>query len=604
MDRNARLALILFLAILFIHVFVVAPRLSPPPHVPPAPATRPAQAQAETRPSPETRPASPRPRDQGEPAGAPAQLPPSVAVEETQEQEIPAEAVTLETDLLRVELTNEGAAITKVTLQRYEDPFEERPLDLLSGAAGGGNLFSFRLASEHESSKEPQTDDNAFPRDAFRIVERAPTSVTFARLIAKDLELRKTFALRPDRYFIDAKIELRNLSSQDVEVRYVLAGPGGIGTESTSGGSDISGCFLSTLEAPKLNLVPLRALRKAPRSEPLSGRNWTGVLNSYFAAVLQTPGYEKVKTAVFYPIKDPDGSLASVAVDFESAGAPIPAGASVAHDFTLFCGPKDDQVLKDYGPLEKLISYGFTAALARIVVVILRFFHEVPPHNWGLAIILLTIVIRLALFPLSRHSQIQTHRMQTIQPELKKLQQKHKGDKQKLAEEQMKLWRRHGANPVGGCLMPLLIQLPVFIALFQALRNAIELRKAGFLPWIVTDLSKPDVLFTLPFTIPFLNTDAVRILPVLSSLSMILSQRKTPVPSDDPQALEQQRQQKMMMIMMSVFLLFMFYNFPSGLMLYWTLSSLWGVLEQRLIQRHLHPLDASSDVETKTRGRS
>ena len=270
---------------------------------------------------------------------------------------------------------------------------------------------------------------------------------------------------------------------------------------------------------------------------------------------------------------------------FESARATVPAKDSITQQFTVFCGPKDRQVLERTPELAKLIPYGLFAFLSRIVMAILVFFHGVV-QNWGVAILMLTILVRLCLFPLTRKSLVQTQRMQALQPELKKIQEKHKNNKQKLAEEQMKLWRKHGANPMSGCLMPLLIQMPVFFALFRALRNSIELRKAPFVLWI-TDLSRPDCLFEVPFW-PY----NLRLLPVLSGVLMILSQwmsqRNQPPPADE-QAAAQQKQQKSMMIMMSVVFLFMLYNFASGLMLYWTMSSLWGMGEQWFIRRHLSP---------------
>ena len=572
MDKNVRLAMILFLAILLIHIFFVAPRLAPvkPPQSPVTDSDARAPGTDDPQPVPET-PSSDI-SSEPPPPQAPPELRPAA------QEEIPVETGVLENDRIRLAWSNEGAVITTVTLSQYEDPFDEQPLDLLSPAGDDvPGIFAFRL----------DPGENDYAREPFH-VERNPSSVTFTREIRDGLELAKTFTLKENSYLIGVTVELRNSSPNELEIRYGLAGPRDIISESYRGAADLSVVYLETLQKTKLKKLLAAKLKKGSRQETLQYINWVGVVNSYVAAVVETPGFESVKTAVLSQVKNPDNEPPNVAVEFESAAVRIPPGEAVTHQFTMFCGPMKEDILKDYEPLDNLINSSFFSGISRVAMVILRFFHGIPPHNWGLAIIMLTIVVRLALFPLSRRSQIQTQRMQQMQPELKKLQEKHKGNKQKLAEEQMKLWRKHGASPVGGCVMPMLIQLPVFIALFLALRGAIELRKAPFLPWIVTDLSKPDVLFML-------GTFPVRILPLVSSGLMFLTQRKnTAAKSDDPKLNEQQKQQKMMMYMMSIFFLFLLYSFPSGLMLYWTVSSAWGILEQYFVKRHLAAVAAQN----------
>jgi YidC/Oxa1 family membrane protein insertase len=193
-------------------------------------------------------------------------------------------------------------------------------------------------------------------------------------------------------------------------------------------------------------------------------------------------------------------------------------------------------------------------------------------HNYGVAIILLTLLVRILFWPLTHKSTESMRRMQELQPEIKALQDKYKSNPQKLQQETMKLYKEKKANPMGGCL-PMFVQIPVFIALFTVLRNAIELRYAGFL-WI-SDLSTAENLFA--GSVPIVGS--LNILPLLMSASMIWQQKLTPQAATTP---EQIQQQKMMTFMMPVMMLFFFYKMPSGLVLYWTTSNLLMIVQTSL----------------------
>jgi YidC/Oxa1 family membrane protein insertase len=192
------------------------------------------------------------------------------------------------------------------------------------------------------------------------------------------------------------------------------------------------------------------------------------------------------------------------------------------------------------------------------------------------AIIVLTIIIKVILFPLTRKGQISMYHLQKLTPRIKALQEQYKNDKQKLAVEQMKLWKEYGVNPLSGCL-PMFFQIPVFFGLYWALALAIELRQAPFMLWI-TDLSQPDQLFKLPG--PVLGATHLHLLPLLMTASWLV-QSLTQPKSPDPQT----RQQQKIMAFMPLIFLFFFYNVPSGLTLYWFTSTLLGIVEQQLIKK-------------------
>ena len=260
----------------------------------------------------------------------------------------------------------------------------------------------------------------------------------------------------------------------------------------------------------------------------------------------------------------------------------IPQGISLTRDFRFYAGPKEEVLLQDFGAqLDRSIDLGwsFVEPITRGFVWLLRRSYEFIP-NYGVAIILLTFLLRLVMGPLT-HKQMKVMKknatqMSALQPKIKDVQERYADDAQKRNEEMMKIYREAGVNPLtmmgGGCL-PMLLQLPIFIALYYALQSAIELRGAPFGLWI-TDLSVPETLFTIPaIGIP------IRVLPLAMGASMVIQQKMTPMTTMDP------NQARMMMTVMPVMFTVLFYGFPSGLVLYWFVSNLLGMAQQLLINR-------------------
>ena len=208
--------------------------------------------------------------------------------------------------------------------------------------------------------------------------------------------------------------------------------------------------------------------------------------------------------------------------------------------------------------------------LANVILLL----YNVLGRQTVLAITALTILLNLILLPLTQGQQKSAAKMQELQPELEKLKKKHGNDKERMQQEQQKLYREMGVNPLGGCF-PMLLQLPVFIGLYYALQSSIDLRQAPFFLWI-DDLSRPETLFLLPvLDIP------VRVLPLVMGASMVLQQRMTPMPSMDP------AQARMMTTVMPIMMTVLFYQFPSGLVLYWMVSNVLAIAHQRWIGRNI-----------------
>jgi YidC/Oxa1 family membrane protein insertase len=241
--------------------------------------------------------------------------------------------------------------------------------------------------------------------------------------------------------------------------------------------------------------------------------------------------------------------------------------------YGLYVGPKKLAELRRAGhQLEGAVDLGWFAFVARPLLELMLLLNKLT-GNYGWSIILLTVGVRLVFYPINKRQALAMKAMQKIQPELKKIQEKFKDDREKLNREVMEVYRRHKVNPLAGCL-PMLLQLPVFLGLYNALMQSIELRHAPFLGWI-TDLSQPDRLGTL--AIPFVNPPGVPVLTILMGASMVIQQRMMPAAGDPAQ-------QRMLMLMPVVFTV-MFINFPSGLVLYWFASNVMSIGQQYLTNR-------------------
>ena len=251
----------------------------------------------------------------------------------------------------------------------------------------------------------------------------------------------------------------------------------------------------------------------------------------------------------------------------------IQPGQRQQYTYSVYFGPKTMEALKSVGhELERSINFGWFDVMAKPTLYMLKFLHKYV-GNYGLAIILVTVLIKLLFWPVSQKGMKSMKTMQKLQPKMAKLREKYKDDKQLQQQEMIKLYQTYKVNPVGGCL-PMVIQIPVFFALYKVLLQTIELRHAPFFLWIM-DLSAPDRLF-IGFDLPFVG--GIPVLTLLMGATMFLQQKMTPATGDPTQ-------QKVMMFMPVIFT-FMFLNFASGLVLYWFVNNLLSIGQQYLVNRH------------------
>ena len=345
-----------------------------------------------------------------------------------------------------------------------------------------------------------------------------------------------------------------------------------------------------------------------------TGAEWAGIQNMYFLSVLMPDAANPAtnvrsvldQSLVGNPLV-PDEKALHLYPTIEIYGAPFSIAPGQTKQFTYewFVGPKQRHILKaaDHELTRVLFydSWFWMRALCLGLMAALTWFHKVF-GNWGVAIIVLTLVVRLITFPLVQKGMKSQAKMMAEQARLKplmdKINEKFKDDPQRKQQEIFKLYKEHGVNPFGmfkGCAW-MIVQMPIFIALYYLLYQSIDLRGAHFL-WI-EDLSRPDRLFVFKNAIPMLGRE-FNILPIIMAVTQVLTSKVSAQPSTDPQ---QQQMQRMMIYFMPIFMLFIFYSMPAGLVLYWLISNLWQVMQQLWVNKHMpKPPVASPPVASRAK---
>ena len=328
------------------------------------------------------------------------------------------------------------------------------------------------------------------------------------------------------------------------------------------------GYYDAVAYADKLQSKGLSRIKKKGFSFP-DPTAWAGFIKKYFALLVK-----------------PDGKIieGSARVDEKNLWGQmmiepltIPAGGEGERSFLIYAGPQRYEVLKSFGVgFEEVFSRGVFGLFKTGILAALKFLNQYT-HNFGWALVILTLLIKLLFAPLTHLSYASMKKMQLLAPKMKAIQEHNKKDPAQSQKALMELYRRNKVNPMMGCL-PMLIQIPVFIAMFRLLPEAIELHGAPFIGWI-KDLSAPDHFMTLPFTVPFLGWTALNILPITMAASQVWYQRLMPAqPGSSPE-------QQTMMNIMPIFFGFVCYNMPAGLTLYWTLQNVFSIIQQTFINR-------------------
>jgi len=460
----------------------------------------------------------------------------------------PGRKVTVDTPLYRAVFNASGGVLEQFSLKQYHQAITpgSLPVDLVNDKAKVKAPLGLIL----NGSPTWQNIDWALEGGDLSLREGAAGSIVFTGRMG-DIVIKRSMTFSGDSYLIDEKLALSNNSGVPVRSRLSmtvaadrLSAEGDSYNPTQAAFYDTSGLELFSNE---------KKLAEGVADEKVV--KWGSVMSNYFLigvipSIEELHGKAKIEDGIF-----------RVAVDKD--GIEIPVGGRSDLDISYYLGPKAPGYLSMApGNLSAAIDYGWFDFIAKPLLKLLHFFYDYV-GNYGVAIILLTILIKAIFWPLSHKSYKSMEQMKRLQPLLTQLREKYKDDRQKMNEEMMQLYKTYKVNPAGGCL-PMVVQIPVFFGLYQALLHSIELRHAAF----ITHLPFTNMIWLADLS----AKDPFYITPLIMGATMFLQQKMTPAPGDPTQA--------KVMLLMPVIFTFMFLNFPSGLVVYWLVNNVISIAQQ------------------------
>jgi YidC/Oxa1 family membrane protein insertase len=528
MDSNKRTFIAL---ILILGVFVAFQYLSP-------------KSQAPVQPPQGQTPAVARPEAESTDGQAEVQItaqPPKAEAQEAARQ-IPVVQTTLETADLKAVFSNQGACLVEYSLKGYKLPDDQ----------------AVQLIPENGRALTMDLTANGLPvdlaRQVFMVAEEAARSVTYQARLANGLVVTKRYALLDKGPGLSLNIFLEKPEGVALGRRYNLSWNCGLNFTEKDQKIDENEYAAVSMLGKELAIDKAKKLAKPDLAEIEGDIVFSGVRTKYFLAAMVPAN----QTAAAVKQGIDEGRITS--------RLSLKAEPSGYDSIVVYLGPIQHQILAGVFPqLDKVADTGWKPLqpVTRGILWLLMLLHRFIP-NYGIVIILFSIIIKLAFFPLSYKGMKSMKHMQQLQPKMKKIQEQYKKDPGKLNQETMALYKKHGVNPLGGCL-PLLLQMPVFFALYSVLANTIELRQAPFIFWI-NDLAIKDPYY---------------VLPALMGIAMFFQQKMTTV---DPK-------QKFMIYMMPPFMVFIFSSLPAGLNLYWLIYNILSIGEQYIIHIRHKPIE-------------
>lgn len=473
--------------------------------------------------------------------------PPAATSVPTPAQAIKGEEIKIETELYSAVLSSVGGTVKRWELKKFKD--KDGITVILQGgkpavpalSIGFDDKFAFANVDYKVTGRDLNLDNNK------------KTGTIEFQFTAPTYSIKRTYTFYHDSYKFDLKDEVNGLQE------YWIAVGSNFGINNTNEGQHVGPVLLQDSDRIELSA---KKLKEYPNYK--GGLKWIAQEDKYFFAAL----------VPLNPVDEAKAwAVSGSAKDNQNKGNGVIAfkGKPGVNSFLVYAGPKDVEMLAPLNVgLEHIIDFGFFAIIAKPLFWLLKLFYKVM-GNYGWAIVLMAIVTRLPFIPLLNKSQESMKKMQEIQPKVNELKEKYKNDPKKMQQEMMAVYKKHKVNPIGGCL-PMLIQLPIFIALYKVLSVAIELRGAPFMFWIA-DLSAKDPYY---------------VLPIVMGATWFLQQKMMPTPGDP-------RQAKIMMFMPVIFT-FMFLSLASGLVLYWLMGNVMSVIQQYFVNKKLAAQQIDTDV--------
>lgn len=493
----------------------------------------------------------------------------------------------IETDRLKVTFSSRGGTVSSIKLKDHIDKGE--PLEMVQNGDSGINAFELYFGDNHVKPvqdlmyfSKPDSNTIVFYRN-FKI--RGDNSGAY-------FTLKKTYVFKPHDYLIELKVALENSVNQYLPFNYngysytLGYGPNiGPYTEKLNGRYEYRRYYTYSNGKKKNN--------KLKANDEKSFTNsvfWSALVGKYFTVIA-------IPDSTNYRVTFSNKPVEGVNITSQMfLSRPLIKSSKNEDVYKFYVGPKLKSELAKYNKADKngfgvqdlnleevIDSSSILGWLEWILLQILKISYRIIP-NYGVAIIILTIIIKTILYPFTHKSFESTSRMQALTPKINELKEKYKDNPTKMNAEMQALYKRENVNPMGGCL-PMLLQMPIFFALYGLLNKYFALRGAVFIPGWITDLSSPESIFNFaPYQIPILGWSDIRLLPILFTLTMILSNKLMQNPSSEAAGGDSM---KMMTTLMPVMFFFIMYQSPSGLLLYWTLTNIITVIQQKYISKKL-----------------
>ena len=472
--------------------------------------------------------------------------------EKKQQNNVATKTIVVENSFYRVELSNKnGGSFSSFELLQY-DKFDSTHVNLIDDLNRDNMALGF-VSLDGDPVLLSDNWDSTNPRDFVKASTRQQTVVFQTSFNGN--RIQKKYIFYPDSYNIDVEVAFNKPNDYISRNQYYLSWFGGLSPTEKNVKDDLTHfggyAYLGDelLSSSGKNENEVVATQKGQT-------HWSAVTTKYFisAIIPETPGV--------------GASVGAKQIDGRPIyNVKINQSASSSNRFTLYVGPLDYKTIRSFdNGLEKTMSLGWAIfrPLGRLVTWSLAKLYTLIP-NYGLVVILFAFIVKILLNPLTKQSFVSNKKMQALQPEIQKLKEKYKNDPQRASRAQMELFKERGVNPMGGCL-PLLLQMPILISFFTVFRSTIEFRGAPFIAWI-SDLSAPDTLLSV-------GGFPINVLPVFMGLTMFLQQKMMAAPGAGGQ-------QKFMLYFMNVFFLFLFYSFPSGLNLYYSVFNVLSIVQQK-----------------------
>jgi len=475
--------------------------------------------------------------------------------------------ISVSTPLYHIRISEHNAAVTSLELTQYKETIEENSplkqlvtneiqsgvftLDTEKGSIQGLSNAVFRADTEDTDLTLTQNDEKV---------------LTFSWTNPAGVTVQKVLTLKADSYLIDCKVVIQNGSATPLNDNLAITVPGPFHEEIKKRSRFAYEGPLAYIDGKFTTINP----KDLDEKDTYTGNvGWAGYTSRYFLTAVMP---QEPVNAVLKLRHKGDVVTNTLIQELDR----LDAGKQGSYDYTLYMGPKSLKVLSEtHTLLSKSINFGWFDIIAKPLLMGMNLIHGVIP-NYGVAIILLTIIIKLIFWPLGTKSYKSMNEMKKVQPLMMEIREKYKDDKQKMNAEIMGLYKTYKVNPASGCL-PLLVQMPIFFALYRMLYMAIELRHAPFVGWI-RDLSGPDRLFHFDFAIPMMQAPyGIPVLTLFMGASFLLQQKMTPTAGDPMQA-------KMMMLM-PIFMTVLFINFPAGLVLYMFVNNIISMGQQFYTQK-------------------